>query len=152
MALFYPNTHTPKRRMSNFCVTKFTPPHYNHLIFSHIILYPVKLFILYENFIRCIFTAVSNQKTNYYAKSHVIVQCSIFLCTIHICHGRRHNGCIYGKCLKCILFPICDGGCPYYRLQTEFEGVERDNCPLIKSNLKDFLLMHYHKKRQETDR
>ena len=50
------------------------------------------------------------------------------------------------KCKKCILLPVCGGGCPYYRIQNEFEGKNTDTCPLIKHKLKDFLLMHYQNK------
>lgn len=51
------------------------------------------------------------------------------------------------KCRNCILLPVCSGGCPYYRIQNEFEGKNNNNCPLIKHNLKDFLLLHYHQKK-----
>lgn len=50
------------------------------------------------------------------------------------------------KCKNCILLPVCSGGCPYYRIQNEFEGTNNNNCPLIKHNLKDFLLLHYQQK------
>lgn len=52
------------------------------------------------------------------------------------------------KCQECILFPVCGGGCPYYRLQNTYEGTKHDCCPLLKQNLKDFLLLHYQKKEQ----
>ncbi|MGN1158401.1 MAG: radical SAM protein [Agathobacter sp.] len=42
-------------------------------------------------------------------------------------------------CNDCILFPVCDGGCPYLRI---FEK-NKSHCPLIKMDIKQYLLKHY---------
>lgn len=46
------------------------------------------------------------------------------------------------KCRKCILLPVCSGGCPYDRIQTQKNG-ESDTCPLIKNHMDDYLWFHY---------
>lgn len=46
------------------------------------------------------------------------------------------------KCRKCILLPVCSGGCPYDRLQTLKNG-ESDTCPLMMDNIEDYLWYHY---------
>lgn len=46
-------------------------------------------------------------------------------------------------CKECILLPICYGGCPFSRIQREYESKDVNLCPLQKGNLKEFLLTHY---------
>lgn len=48
------------------------------------------------------------------------------------------------KCKECLLLPVCGGGCPYMRLKKEYEGKDVELCSLLKDNLNDFLLIHYH--------
>ena len=47
------------------------------------------------------------------------------------------------KCMKCILLPVCGGGCPYERIKRDYENNSINVCPLIKGNLKTYLLNHY---------
>lgn len=52
-------------------------------------------------------------------------------------------------CQECKFLPICNGGCPYIRLQEEAHGKRSDkNCLLFKKNIKDFLWIHYQSKNQ----
>ena len=53
------------------------------------------------------------------------------------------------ECQKCILLPICGGGCPYIRLKREYEDVNIESCSLFKKNMKNFLLMHYNIKKNK---
>lgn len=46
------------------------------------------------------------------------------------------------KCKDCLLLPVCGGGCPYERIQRDYEGNNMSVCPLIKGNLKSYLLNH----------
>lgn len=50
------------------------------------------------------------------------------------------------KCKKCILLPICDGGCQYIRLENEYSAAAIDTCHLAKDNLEDFLELYYEAK------
>lgn len=50
------------------------------------------------------------------------------------------------KCLECILLPVCSGGCPYHRIMSRKKGTEYSACPLIKSDLDNYLWMHYCQK------
>lgn len=47
------------------------------------------------------------------------------------------------NCRQCFYLPICGGGCPYRRLENEFEGKCHDMCENIKDNLEEFLELHY---------
>lgn len=51
---------------------------------------------------------------------------------------------IYGdtECKECMLFPVCDGGCGWYRYQNVFNGKKYNFCPYLKnlSCLEDCLL------------
>lgn len=51
------------------------------------------------------------------------------------------------RCKECILLPICSGGCPYLRIKRDEENPEISVCPLLKENLKDYLLFHYQNKK-----
>lgn len=46
------------------------------------------------------------------------------------------------KCQECFLLPVCGGGCPYSRIQNEYEGTNINTCLYIKDYLKDFLVTH----------
>lgn len=50
------------------------------------------------------------------------------------------------QCKKCLLLPVCGGGCPYQRLRRDYEKSDIMICPLIKDNLKDYLINHIHAK------
>ena len=47
------------------------------------------------------------------------------------------------QCKECILLPVCGGGCPYERIKRDYEDNKINVCPLIKGNLKNYLLNHY---------
>lgn len=47
------------------------------------------------------------------------------------------------KCIECNLFPICDGGCAYQRIENKFNKTEHDLCDLRRGNLHKFLDIHY---------
>jgi uncharacterized protein len=46
------------------------------------------------------------------------------------------------ECNQCLLFPVCDGGCPYLKLKEELFGEVHDTCQIAKGNLHEFLEMH----------
>jgi len=50
------------------------------------------------------------------------------------------------ECHSCFHFPTCSGGCPYLRIENEYEGKHFDTCDYIKDNMNSFLEMHYHSK------
>ena len=106
---------------------------------------------------------------NYYEKSNLIVQCNHSLCTV--CMGRKHNGSFYGhikenkiknkslfyayheettpfndnRCRECFAFPICSGGCAWYRLKNLKEDKDFNFCSLFidKSILEKCLLKNF---------
>lgn len=47
------------------------------------------------------------------------------------------------ECTQCILFPVCNGGCPYERIKRMEQGMNPNDCPLIKTELDDYLWNHY---------
>lgn len=47
------------------------------------------------------------------------------------------------QCKECLLLPVCGGGCPYDRIKRDYEDNNINVCPLIKENLKGYLLNHY---------
>jgi uncharacterized protein len=49
------------------------------------------------------------------------------------------------KCIDCIHIQTCGGGCPYLRIQNEFENKNIDTCDLIKDNLEEYLEIHYER-------
>lgn len=53
------------------------------------------------------------------------------------------------NCKKCLLLPVCSGGCPFVRLKNEYENKNMEVCSLIKNNMKEFLLLHYKNKIQK---
>lgn len=46
------------------------------------------------------------------------------------------------QCRDCLLLPVCGGGCPYDRIKRDYEDNKINVCPLIKENLKGYLLNH----------
>lgn len=52
------------------------------------------------------------------------------------------------KCLNCLLFPRCGGGCPYNRLWNKHFNTEHSYCPLHKDYLDELLWTHYITKKQ----
>jgi len=51
------------------------------------------------------------------------------------------------KCKDCLLLPVCaGGGCPYQRIKRDYEDKTINICPLMKENLKSFLISHYKSK------
>ena len=54
------------------------------------------------------------------------------------------------ECQKCILYPVCSGGCPYERIKRYEHGDNPNDCPLIKQDLEGFLWNHYlYKSKQQ---
>lgn len=51
------------------------------------------------------------------------------------------------ECLKCVLLPVCNGGCQRNRIKDNNKK-EKSSCMLAKDHLEDFLYMHYLSKRQ----
>lgn len=50
------------------------------------------------------------------------------------------------ECLKCVLLPVCNGGCQRNRIKDNNKK-EKSSCMLAKDHLEDFLYMHYLSKR-----
>ena len=50
------------------------------------------------------------------------------------------------ECRDCILFFVCDGGCPYKRIKNKIENKNYDICNYKKRNLNEFLELHYEYK------
>ncbi len=50
------------------------------------------------------------------------------------------------ECLKCVLLPVCNGGCQRIRIKDNNKK-EKSSCMLAKDHLEDFLYMHYLLKR-----
>lgn len=50
------------------------------------------------------------------------------------------------KCKDCLFFPMCSGGCAWYRYRNKYENGKFDICAIQKDNdmLKKYLLAHYH--------
>lgn len=49
------------------------------------------------------------------------------------------------KCLSCRLLPVCDGGCPLYRLEKKLTGKDYDVCPIRMEDLPLLLDAAYEK-------
>ena len=47
------------------------------------------------------------------------------------------------KCLKCFLFPVCDGGCGLYRMNYQLNDTYYDVCPINRDEM-DILLEAYY--------
>ena len=48
------------------------------------------------------------------------------------------------ECRECLLFPVCNGGCPYDRIQRLQQGRPENDCPIMKSGIEDYLWLHYN--------
>lgn len=64
----------------------------------------------------------------------------------YIAYKLRADALNDSECNECILFPVCNGGCPYDRIKRFEKGVKASACPLMKTNLDDYLWMHYRYK------
>lgn len=54
------------------------------------------------------------------------------------------------ECQKCMMLPICDGGCPIRRLNNKKKGLNENLCTSRKDFLQQYLETHYEiKKKQE---
>lgn len=49
------------------------------------------------------------------------------------------------ECRKCIMLPVCSGGCPQQRVRAKYFGEKTDCCPYYKSNLPEYLEVYYEK-------
>lgn len=47
------------------------------------------------------------------------------------------------ECQACLLYPVCNGGCPYERIKRLGKGLPANDCPLIKEELDEYLWKHY---------
>lgn len=54
------------------------------------------------------------------------------------------------ECQQCVLFPVCDGGCPYLKLKERMLGEPHDTCLIAKGHLGDFLDAHIESKEKRT--
>lgn len=54
------------------------------------------------------------------------------------------------ECKKCFYFPICNGGCPYNRINSTKEN-NSTTCKIIKENLEKFLFYHFQIKQNVTN-
>ena len=52
------------------------------------------------------------------------------------------------ECRECLLFPICSGGCPYARIKAQKNPDFPKPCPLYKTNLVDFVTLHYESRKK----
>ena len=50
------------------------------------------------------------------------------------------------RCQRCVLFPVCDGGCPYLKLKERILGEPHETCIIAKGHLEDFLDAHIDSK------
>lgn len=50
------------------------------------------------------------------------------------------------KCMECLLFPVCDGGCNLKRLDCKVSGKCYDNCPIELKDMSILLDMFYEAK------
>ena len=55
------------------------------------------------------------------------------------------------ECNECLLFPVCNGGCPYDRIQRLQQGRSENDCPIMKSGIEDYLWLHYNCLQRQTD-
>lgn len=52
------------------------------------------------------------------------------------------------KCLKCSIFPICDGGCNRFRIDNKLYGKPYDVCPVDEAGLIDYLNILYKQQKE----
>lgn len=50
------------------------------------------------------------------------------------------------RCIKCLLLPVCSGGCPYHRLLNTKIKSSQDVCPIQRKYLKTILTLHSNEK------
>jgi len=51
------------------------------------------------------------------------------------------------ECEQCLLFPICDGGCPKMRMLNKRDNGNRDVCSYFKRHIKQLLEVYYKQKK-----
>jgi uncharacterized protein len=56
------------------------------------------------------------------------------------------------ECEDCMLFPVCDGGCPQVRMLNNRDGKKRDHCSYFKNNLEGLLEVYYEQKYAQKDK
>jgi uncharacterized protein len=49
-------------------------------------------------------------------------------------------------CQSCMLVPVCNSGCPKYKIDAFQKNAHYDHCHVAKGNLKEFLEIHYTKR------
>lgn len=54
------------------------------------------------------------------------------------------------ECQQCVLFPVCDGGCPYLKLKEQMLGKPHDACIIAKGHLEEFLEAHIESREKRT--
>jgi len=52
------------------------------------------------------------------------------------------------KCINCLFFPLCNGGCPKVRMLNKREDVKRNVCSYFKIHACDLLELHYEQKKK----
>lgn len=53
------------------------------------------------------------------------------------------------RCRNCFCLPVCDGGCPHFRLRRKYGQEDRDTCMMYKDRLPEALEIHYEITRKE---
>ncbi|MBD5240705.1 MAG: radical SAM protein [Barnesiella sp.] len=66
----------------------------------------------------------------------------------YIAYKMRADALTDTECNDCILFPVCNGGCPYDRIKRFEQGLKPSVCPLMKNSLDEYLTLHYKYKTQ----
>jgi len=56
------------------------------------------------------------------------------------------------ECKKCVLFPVCGGGCQWLRLKNTYEEEKFSLCSHRKNHLDKFLEMHYVVRKEEKNK
>jgi uncharacterized protein len=55
------------------------------------------------------------------------------------------------KCLKCSIFPICDGGCNRFRIDHKYMKMPYNVCPIDEKGLAGYLEIIYEQKLAEQE-
>lgn len=55
------------------------------------------------------------------------------------------------ECQKCILLPICGGGCPHSRIMNKFYGTTNNNCHFTKGHIEEFIETYSSLKQQNVN-
>ena len=53
------------------------------------------------------------------------------------------------RCRDCFCLPVCDGGCPHFRLRRKYRGENRNTCMTFKDRLPEALEIHYEIKQKQ---